>query len=188
MVSGSRASLLNGNSKDEGKPARNGDLESGIVRQRKDPRNRFRDIVGSVIQDGRREQMKKKLLDGLKTDDVEKFRKSQEELKVIKDKKIRKFYEAQNERLNNWLEVDTLVRHLADDVLESFDPQDRDGDGIPDDVGPLKNSDNDIEPFLPQDEREKRAKGAKYARWAINVSMTSESGESFVMKGHSKVL
>jgi hypothetical protein len=34
-------------------------------------------------------------------------------LKEIKDKKIRRFYEDQNERLNDWLEVDTLVRHVA---------------------------------------------------------------------------
>jgi hypothetical protein len=164
MVSGSRANLINGKTKDEGKPSKNGDLESGGPTRRRDPRNRFRDVIGSVIQDGRRNQMKKKLLDGLKTDDVEKFRKSQDDLKAIKNKKIRKYYEDQNERLNDWLEVDTLVRHLADDVLDSFDPQDVDGDGIPDDVGPLKNTENDIEPFLPQDEREKRA---------INVSCRS---------------
>lgn len=35
------------------------------------------------------------------------------QLKEIKDKKIRRFYEDQNERLNDWLEVDTLVRHVA---------------------------------------------------------------------------
>ena len=35
------------------------------------------------------------------------------QLKEIKDKKIRQFYEDQNERLNDWLEVDTLVRHVA---------------------------------------------------------------------------
>jgi len=34
-------------------------------------------------------------------------------LKEIKDKKVRRFYEDQNERLNDWLEVDTLVRHVA---------------------------------------------------------------------------
>lgn len=89
----------------------------------------------------------------------------------MKDKKVRRFYQEQNERLNDWLEVDTLVRHLADDVLESFDPQDRDGDGLPDAVGPIQMSQDSIEPFLPQDEREKRQKGRKYARWAINVSV-----------------
>lgn len=93
------------------------------------------------------------------------------QLKEIKKKPIRKFYENQNERLNDWLEVDTLVKHLADDIIESFDPLDHDGDGIPDgnDV-PLASEANNIEPFLPQDEREKRAKSKKYARWAIYVS------------------
>ena len=56
--------------------------------------------------------------------ELEKFRKSQAELKEIKDKKIRAFYEQQNERLNDWLEVDTLVMSMADDVLDSMNPQD----------------------------------------------------------------
>jgi hypothetical protein len=48
----------------------------------------------------------------------------------MKNRKLRKFYEGQNERLNDWLEVDAVVTALADDVLESFNP-DPDSDGIP---------------------------------------------------------
>lgn len=65
-------------------PHENGkdDLETGNPTPKRDPRSRFRDIVGSVIQDGRREQMKKKLIAGLKSDDLEKYRKSQEEVRL----------------------------------------------------------------------------------------------------------
>jgi hypothetical protein len=48
----------------------------------------------------------------------------------MKNKKVREFYEGQNERLNDWLEVDATVTALADDILESFNP-DPDFDGIP---------------------------------------------------------
>ena len=52
------------------------------------------------------------------------------QLKEIKNKKVRKFYEEQNDRLNDWLEVDTIVIALADDILDSMNPRDLDGDGI----------------------------------------------------------
>jgi len=60
---------------------RKGDLESGSV-SRQNPRSRFRDVVKGVIQDGRRDQMKKKLLDGLKTEGLEKYRKTQDEVSL----------------------------------------------------------------------------------------------------------
>jgi hypothetical protein len=50
-------------------------------------------------------------------------------VKAIKNKGLRKFYEDQNGSLNDWLEVDTVVRSIADDIFESFNP-DRDHDGI----------------------------------------------------------
>lgn len=90
------------------------------------------------------------------------------QLKAIKDKKVRKFYETQNERLNDWLEVDTIVRTVADDVMESFDPHDDDNDGRVE-RGVLQQNDNDVEAFMPDDVREKRAKDSKYNWWAINV-------------------
>jgi len=43
-------------------------------------------------------------------------------LKAITDKKVRGFYEKQNERLNDWLEVDALVKNVADAILDSMNP------------------------------------------------------------------
>ncbi|KAK3052047.1 hypothetical protein LTS18_012339, partial [Coniosporium uncinatum] len=73
---------------------------------------RFTDTEDTEAQDQRREEMKDKLLNSIDRDGLEKFRKSEEELKEIKNKKIRKFYEHQNHRLNDWLEVDTLVQAM----------------------------------------------------------------------------
>ena len=91
------------------------------------------------------------------------------QLKSIKNKKVRGFYEEQNERLDDWAEVDMVVSSLADDIVDSMNPRDVDGDGVAEDRGPLGNSGEDLEPFLPEEERNKRAKSAKHARWAINV-------------------
>lgn len=63
-----------------------------------------------------------------------------------------------------------IVTSLADDILDSMHPRDIDGDGVVDDRGPLGNSGEALEPFLPDNERERRAKSAKHVRWAINVS------------------
>lgn len=82
---------------------------------------------------------------------------------------MRAFYEEQNNRLDDWLEVDMIVTSLADDVLDSMHPRDTDGDGVVEERGPLGNSGESLECFLPDDEREKRAKSAKHVRWAINV-------------------
>jgi hypothetical protein len=45
-----------------------------------------------------------------------------EQLKKIKNKQVRKFYEDQNERLNDWMEVDTIIMAVADDVIDSMNP------------------------------------------------------------------
>lgn len=63
-----------------------------------------------------------------------------------------------------------IVTSLADDVLDSMHPRDTDGDGVVEERGPLGNSGEALECFLPDDERERRAKSAKHVRWAINVS------------------
>ena len=52
----------------------------------------------------------------------------------MKDKKLRRFYETQNQHLNDWLEVDTIVMSMSDDILDSMNP-DRDHDGIPGGLG-----------------------------------------------------
>lgn len=93
-----------------------------------------------------------------------------EQLKKISNKKLRKFYETQNERLNDWLEVDTIVTAIADDVFDSFNP-DRDNDGIAEREGGLDEVHEDVEALLPEEERTQRRKDATRAKWAINVRL-----------------
>jgi len=115
----------------------------------------------------RRDALKKELRTGM-GDHFEKYRKSDDDLKEIKNKKVRKFYEEQNARLDDWLEVDALVLALSDDVVDSFDP-DADRDGVVERRGPLQGSGGAVEEFLPEEMRERRARDEKYAKWAINV-------------------
>src|ERR1700754_1664557 len=60
---------------------------------------RFKDAAITALGDQRREELKNQLLSGADRNGLEKFRKSDEELKDIKNKKVRAYYEAQNERL-----------------------------------------------------------------------------------------
>ena len=152
------------------------DLESAISSTRRKPC--FRDIVNLAVESNLHGELKRKLKDGIDREALEKYRKSVDEIKQMKNKKTRGFYEEQNERLNDWLEVDTLVMHMADDVLDSMNPQDFDGDGIAELGGALKNTGGDIEPLLPEDERENRRKGERNAKWAINVRLAPQSGAS----------
>lgn len=145
------------------------DLESAISSSRRKPR--FRDVADLAVESNFHGELKQKLKDGIDREGLEKYRMSVEDIKQIKNKKIRGYYEEQNERLNDWLEVDTLVMCMADDVLDSMDPQDMDGDGIAERGGALKDTGGDIEPLLPEDEREKRRKGERNAKWAINASV-----------------
>ena len=85
---------------------------------------------------------------------------------------MQKFYKAQNEALNDWLETDSVVRYVADDIFESFDP-DRDHDGILEHGGTLQAQGEDVEAFLPQEERDSRKKAARSAKRAINVRRRS---------------
>lgn len=102
----------------------------------------------------------------------ESFRKSDDELKEIKDKKVREFYEKQNDRLNDWLEVDTLVKHLSDDVLDSMNP-DPDRDGDIDIDAPLLKKQGGLESFLPEEERKKRKNNKRKADIALNVNVAA---------------
>ena len=145
------------------------DLESAISSTRRKPR--FRDVVNLAVENSFHAELKRKLKAGVDGERMETFRKSVEEIQEFKDKKIRGFYEEQNERLNDWLEVDTLVLSMADNVLDSMNPQDIDGDGIAERGGALGDTGGDIEPLLPEDEREKRRKGERNAKWAINVRL-----------------
>jgi cation diffusion facilitator family transporter len=148
------------------------DLEGGYggnnpVKSKK----RFRDAIDQTVKDNRANEMKKKLIDNIDHEALEFFRKSDESLKSIKNKKVRGFYEEQNSRLDDWAEVDMVVSSLADDIVDSMNPRDTDGDGVAEDRGPLGNSGEELEPFLPEEERDRRARSAKHARWAININV-----------------
>lgn len=133
---------------------------------------RFQDGANHALEDERRNQLKHKLIDSVKGDELEKFRKSDDDLKSIKDKKIRHFYEDQNETLDDWLEIDSVVRSIADDILESFDP-DRDHDGHREHAGNLQLQNEDVEAFLPRQEIDQRRKAGRNARRAINVNVAA---------------
>lgn len=121
--------------------------------------------------------MQKELDEHVINNSMEKYRKSEDELKAMKklhvNKKVRRFYEDQNDIVDDWLEVDSVVRSISDDILDSFDPQDHDGDGIPELQGGLYDTGNTVEPFLPQEEREKRIKQRKTAKLAININVAA---------------
>ncbi|KAF2728937.1 hypothetical protein EJ04DRAFT_580982 [Polyplosphaeria fusca] len=176
MVSGHRRELLSGNSYsydangDSGDAYRHLDLENGNGNG-VHPRRRFRDAIETTINNKQAADMKKLLLENVDRKALEKFRKSDEELKRIQSKKVRRFYEEQNRRLDDWLEVDMVVMSVADDVLDSMNPQDRDHDGFAEERGPLYSTEENIEVFLPDDERERRRKAARNAKWAININV-----------------
>lgn len=146
------------------------DLESSISSEHPRPGSRFREIANLAVQNNFHSQLKRKLRDGVDRKGLESYRKSVSEIKGLKNKKLKAFYEAQNERLNDWLEVDMLVMSMADDVLDSMNPQDMDGDGVAEVGGKLMSTKGDIAPLLPDDEREKRRQGERRAKWAINVN------------------
>lgn len=143
-----------------------------MPKARRAGKSAFRDAAELAIGEGRRRDLKKKILNGVEDWHPETYRKSDEELEAMTNKKLRAFYEAQNQTLNDWAEVDSLVWSLADDVLDSMNP-DADHDGIVERETPLKGTGDDLESFLPPEEREKRAKGHRLAKRAVNVRVTS---------------
>lgn len=176
------------NKKEEGRK----DLESGPTY--KPQRKRFRDVANAVVENGTtadKERVKLKEIlqqpiEGM--DDLKKYRKSDEEvisacfphplhitdskqLKNIKNKKVRAFYEEQNGRLDDWMEVDAIVRTVSDDVLETMDPGDHDGDGLAERHGGLHDAGENVLSLLPEDTQERRRTDEKHAKWAINVSL-----------------
>lgn len=66
--------------------------------------------------------------------------------------------------------MDALVRALADDVLDSFDP-DHDGDGRREREDGILLQGGNIWEFLPDNVKKEREEGAKKARWAININV-----------------
>lgn len=114
--------------------------------------------------------LKQQLQSGVNRDEFEKYRMDEDELKQIKNKKLRQYYEAQNKRLNDWLEVDTVVKAMADSIFDSMNP-DADHDGDREGGGGLQDVGERIEELLPEDERSRRAKADRNARWAININV-----------------
>ncbi|KAI4234942.1 MAG: hypothetical protein L6R40_006610 [Gallowayella cf. fulva] len=157
-----------GNANGHSKPD---DLESAISSGRKG--DRFRDVAQLAMTNDYHTQMKRKLTDDVQRGSLEKYRKSADEIKGMKNKKVRQFYEAQNEKLNDWMEVDTVVMSIADDVLDSMNPEDLDGDGVAERRGALHDAGERIHEFLPEDEREKRRKAERNAKWAININVVA---------------
>ncbi|KAF1957282.1 hypothetical protein CC80DRAFT_491431 [Byssothecium circinans] len=171
MVSGRRRELSRISSGANGTCCR-ADLENGNgFGSSLHPRQRFKDAIDASISKSRATELKKKLLDNVDHKALEKFRKNDEELKAIHNKKVRGFYEEQNRRIDDWLEVDSVVSTLADDVLDSMDPRDMDRDGVAEDRGPLGISEESVECFLPDKERARRRKAARNVKWAININV-----------------
>lgn len=149
------------------------DLEAG---RDLPPRFRFRDAVSQTIDSAIVDKIKSQLHEGLEGMDrksLESYRKTVDELKQTKNKKVRHFYQDQNERLNDWLEVDAIVMAMADEVLDSMNPRDFDHDGIAESGGALQATEESVEPLLPDDEREKRRKSRRNAKWAININVVA---------------
>ncbi|KAI5367654.1 putative cation efflux protein [Septoria linicola] len=159
----------NGDANGNGNARSRPDLSNG-VRGPKPGIWRFKDAARTALEDKRREDLKNKLLTQINHDELEQFRKSDEELKAIKNKKVRRFYSEQNDRLNDWLEVDAIVMAVADDVLESMDP-DPDNDGTRERGGGIQDGAGNIYELLPEEEKKKRSKAEKRAKWAINVNV-----------------
>ncbi|KAK9784103.1 hypothetical protein AB5N19_10040 [Seiridium cardinale] len=153
------------------------DLERGLsnysTKSAGRPRPRvfkFQDLAQTALEDRRRANLQDALFNNIDRHGLEKFRKSDADLKAIRNKKVRSFYENQNERLNDWLEVDAVVMAIADDVLESMDP-DPDHDGDLERRGALQNMHGNIAEFLPEEEKKNRAKAGRRAKWAININV-----------------
>lgn len=147
--------------------------ELGPSARRRTPRIfQFQQAARTALEDARRTELKHALLHGIDRDGLEQFRKSDDDLKLMKNKKLRKFYEAQNERLNDWLEVDAVVMAIADDVLESMNP-DPDHDGDLERRGGLQRVEGNIGELLPEEEKLKRRKASQRAKLAINVNVVA---------------
>ncbi|OAP62520.1 hypothetical protein AYL99_04725 [Fonsecaea erecta] len=146
---------------------READVESG-----NGPRRfpRFKDAVEYVLDRRTTAALKEQLREGVQRGAFENARKSDKELKQIKNKKIRKFYEKQNATLNDWAEVDTIVLAMADEVMESMNT-DANHDGIREREGRLQHVEEHIDFLLPDEVQKRRQKADRNARWAININV-----------------
>lgn len=141
------------------------DIETGLQK-----RPRFKDVVELAMAQRTTHQLKKQLTEGIDTSHYKKYRKSDEEIKQIKSRKIRDYYKRLNERLDDWIEVDTIVKAMADDIMDSMNP-DADHDGINDHEGALQTAHENLEDLLPEDVRDQRLHDKKIASRAININV-----------------
>jgi hypothetical protein len=82
----------------------------------------FSDALDLSTAADQKTKIKQQLTEGIDRMKLEGYRKREDELKSIRNKKVRRYDESQNERLDSWLEVDTLVKSMAEDILESLNP------------------------------------------------------------------
>lgn len=96
----------------------------GMDRAKVARRTGFKDSKALLAAEHRRADLKRRVLDGMRGFSLEELdrqtRKSDAELKRFRNKKVRRFYRAQNETLDAWLEVDALVYAVADDIIDSM--------------------------------------------------------------------
>ncbi|KAK4934278.1 hypothetical protein LTR10_024403 [Elasticomyces elasticus] len=143
-----------------------GDLEPGYMRRVP----RFKDVVDMVIVQNRTIALQKQLREGIDTQAFERYRTSDEELKEIRNKGLRNFYSKQNSKLDDWFEVDTIVRTMAEDIMNSMDP-DPDNDAHRERGGRLQTVEERVGEMLPDNLQMMRRKAKRKARRAINVNI-----------------
>jgi len=93
--------------------ARQQDVERGLNGRNKPNLFRFKDAARTALHDRRREDLKQKILGGVESVNIEQYRKSDDELKEIKNKKVKKYYQEQNARLDDWAEVDAAGQGIG---------------------------------------------------------------------------
>jgi hypothetical protein len=71
------------------------------------------------------------------------------------------------------MEVNAVLKALSNDILEIFDPRDDNGDGIAEGGGALHDTQGCVEPFLPDEEQERRRVARQNAKWAININVVA---------------
>ncbi|OQV03538.1 hypothetical protein CLAIMM_08572 isoform 2 [Cladophialophora immunda] len=135
---------------------------------------RFRDVVDMVIVQNRTLALQKQLREGIDTEAFERYRTSAEELREMKNKELRNFYLKQNSKLDDWFEVDTIVRAMAADIMDSMDP-DPDNDAHRERSGRLQTVAERVEQLLPDDLQMMRRRATRKARRAISVNMVANT-------------
>lgn len=100
------------------------DLHHAFDRTKVTRKTDFEDFEALVAEERRRADLKGRVLDGMRNFDLgerdRKFRTSDAELNRIRNKTVGNLYQAENDTLDAWLEVDAVVYAVADDVIEAW--------------------------------------------------------------------